>query len=110
MTACVYCGAQVGFGQTRCNNETCYLRRIGELEAALSAATARASELEKLLAAKWGLSCAECGAQWMHDAALDELSDLVEARVAKRDAELAAMTARVSELEGKLAEALEKAR
>lgn len=35
---CSYCGAPVGFGQTRCNTETCYLRRINELETALGRA------------------------------------------------------------------------
>ncbi len=48
---CSYCGiVAVGFGQTRCNTETCYLSHIEKLESQLAAATARASELEKELA------------------------------------------------------------
>ena len=60
------------------------------------------ADLEKLLAAEWGLGCYECGAEWMGDSALDKLSDTVEplkVRIAELEASLSAATARASELE-----------
>ncbi len=67
MAACRYCGTPVGFGATRCNTETCYLRRINELESALAERGRRVKELEdaieRMMASRGakGPSATTCG-------------------------------------------------
>jgi hypothetical protein len=59
----------------------------------------RAEVLGKLGASEFGMNCVACGAQWMDDASIDNLSDLVEPyrlKLKAAESELAAEQARVA--------------
>lgn len=66
MADCSYCGEPVGFGQTRCNTETCYLQHIAKLGEQLAAVTAKLAESERENAAWRALVVREsAGYHWM---------------------------------------------
>lgn len=71
------------------------LRWRAEDQAALAERERRVAELE----ASKGDHCAACGANWLPDSSIDELSDMVEERCAKRLQTIQEQQKRIRELE-----------